>query len=149
MTAAALLTDLRRQGILFAVEGEQLRVRAPKGTLSPELVDTIRVQKPELLALLRPEDEPDPLAPFAELLGAARAGILPCESVPLRPEVFAWDPSRVVLAAAAEVRSLIGDTERLNNPFGDYLWRRVWRHRLEELAALEGWRNASTSPREG
>jgi TubC N-terminal docking domain len=140
VTAAALVTELRRQGILLAVEVDQLRVTAPKATLTPDLVDTIRAQKPELLALLQPVDpEPDPLAPFAELLAAAREGRLPCESVPLRPGVSAWDPARVVLAAVTEVRGLIGDTERLDNPFGGYLWRSVWEHRIEELAALKTW----------
>jgi hypothetical protein len=139
VTATALLTGLRRQGILFAVEGEQLRVSAPKGTLTSDLVDIIRVHKPELLALLRPEDEPDPLAPFAELLEAARAGTLPQEYVPLRPNVWAWHPARCAIDAAQQIRGLIGDTERLNNPQMDYLWRRVWQHRLEELAALERW----------
>jgi len=55
---------------------------------------------------------------------------------------LAWDPAKVALTAAAKVRSLTGDTERLDDPLGGYLWRSVWRHRLEELAALEKWRRS-------
>jgi hypothetical protein len=52
MTAASILTELRTRGVELIPEGTGLRCRAPRGTLTPELRQTIADHKPELLAAL-------------------------------------------------------------------------------------------------
>ena len=47
------LTELHQQGVKLWVDGEQLRVNAPRGTLTPTLTDRLKAQKTELLTLLR------------------------------------------------------------------------------------------------
>jgi yersiniabactin nonribosomal peptide synthetase len=48
-----LLNDLAHHGIKLSVEGEQLRIRAPSGALTPELRQRLSDNKASLLALLR------------------------------------------------------------------------------------------------
>jgi hypothetical protein len=52
MTARALLRELSDAGIEVRRDGNHLRVRAPKGTLTPTLLDRLRQEKPLLLAAL-------------------------------------------------------------------------------------------------
>ena len=51
--AAALLAELTAMDIRLAVDGIVLNVDAPKGTLTPQLLDTIRRHRRELIHLLR------------------------------------------------------------------------------------------------
>jgi amino acid adenylation domain-containing protein len=53
LTISELLTTLRELDVKIWAEGEQIRVSSPKGTLPPELRQTIKELKPELLAVLR------------------------------------------------------------------------------------------------
>lgn len=53
MTVVELIRALQKVGARLSVEGEQLRVEAPRGTLEPELKTAIRKRKAELLELLR------------------------------------------------------------------------------------------------
>ncbi|QBS37116.1 hypothetical protein E1B22_03775 [Thermaerobacter sp. FW80] len=53
MTAAALLTELRRRGVEVWADGDRLCYRAPRGALTPELREAVRAHKGELLAVLR------------------------------------------------------------------------------------------------
>jgi len=48
-----LLTELSRQGVQLWTEDDQLRVRAPKGVLTPELRSLLSGHKADLLRLLR------------------------------------------------------------------------------------------------
>ncbi|MEE8524255.1 MAG: condensation domain-containing protein, partial [Thermoanaerobaculia bacterium] len=64
-TAASLLADLRRQGVMVWAEEDRLRLNAPKGVLTPDLQALLGDHKPELLALLRPAEDPPPLAKTA------------------------------------------------------------------------------------
>jgi hypothetical protein len=52
MTPLELLVALRRRGIDLTVDGERLRVEAPRGALTPELRRTLAEHKPELIAEL-------------------------------------------------------------------------------------------------
>jgi hypothetical protein len=56
MDAFELLTTLRTLRVDLSLRGETLHLSAPKGTLSAELVEAVRGQKPDLLALLRAEE---------------------------------------------------------------------------------------------
>ncbi len=53
MSLEQLLADLTQRGIKISVVGDKLRVRAPKGRVTPELRTTLKQSKPELLTLLR------------------------------------------------------------------------------------------------
>jgi len=51
--AAALLTRLRSIGVQLSLEGETIRLNAPKGALTPALQAELKACKPELMELLR------------------------------------------------------------------------------------------------
>ena len=51
-TAAKLLTDLRRAGVVLSVNGDRLAFDAPAGAMTPAVVATLKARKPELLAVL-------------------------------------------------------------------------------------------------
>ena len=48
-----LLTQLRGLGVALSVDGEQLKLRAPKGTLTPALTSELQARKAEILQYLR------------------------------------------------------------------------------------------------
>lgn len=52
MSLEGLLSELSQLGIKVSAENDRLRVRAPKGKFTPELQETVRQSKPELLKLL-------------------------------------------------------------------------------------------------
>ncbi len=52
MNAASLLSDLQAQGVHLEVEAGALRYRAPKGTITPGLLATLRTQKADLIVAL-------------------------------------------------------------------------------------------------
>lgn len=54
MTATALLEQVRLLGVEVFAVGDRLRLQ-PRSRLSPELIETLRTHKPELLAELRAE----------------------------------------------------------------------------------------------
>lgn len=55
MSPPVLLEDLRRRGVAVSADGEHLRCRAPKGTLTRELLAAIGEHKATLLAELEAE----------------------------------------------------------------------------------------------
>jgi TubC N-terminal docking domain len=55
MTAETLLIDLHQRGIRLILASDGLRCRAPRGVVTTELHDTIKAQKPALVALLTPD----------------------------------------------------------------------------------------------
>ncbi len=56
MSAPTLLADLRTRGVHLDVEGDQLRARFKGRTLDPDLAETIKADKPALIAYLREEE---------------------------------------------------------------------------------------------
>jgi amino acid adenylation domain-containing protein len=53
MTAARLIQELARHDIRLFTDGEQLRIRAPRGTLTPELRSKLALHRQDILAALR------------------------------------------------------------------------------------------------
>jgi hypothetical protein len=51
---AELLRELTAAGIEVRRDGNDLRVRAPRGTVTPDLIDRLKAEKPQLLAALTP-----------------------------------------------------------------------------------------------
>jgi hypothetical protein len=52
MNAASLLSDLQAQGVHLELEAGALRYRAPKGTITPGLLATLKTHKADLIAVL-------------------------------------------------------------------------------------------------
>jgi hypothetical protein len=52
MSATAILADLAQRGVHLHPDGDRLHVDAPRGVLTPALLETLRAHKPELLAEL-------------------------------------------------------------------------------------------------
>ena len=55
MTATALLAKLHDHGITVHADGDQLRLDAPTGTLTPELLSAVKSYKQDLLEILTPD----------------------------------------------------------------------------------------------
>jgi hypothetical protein len=51
--AAALLDELKRQGVSLWADGERIRFRAPRGVVTPELREQLAQHRDQLLARLR------------------------------------------------------------------------------------------------
>jgi natural product biosynthesis luciferase-like monooxygenase protein/amino acid adenylation domain-containing protein len=66
MSARGLLADLRRKHVFLAVDGSELIIRAPKGTLDDRLTRRIKESKADLCDLLSGKPLPE-LFPYAEL----------------------------------------------------------------------------------
>jgi hypothetical protein len=60
VTLAMLLAELEGAGVVFTLDGEQVRFRAPRGVLTVERLAAVRAHKPVLLALLRARQRPQP-----------------------------------------------------------------------------------------
>ena len=92
-TALGLLSRLRSRGVRISLVGSRLRVNAPRGAVTAELLEALRAQKSDLTDWLRTEKKvgpasglsPDDLDKIAQLLVVFRASILTPEDV---PEVF-------------------------------------------------------------
>ena len=56
MTPEALLTELEQRGVKVSLTGDKIRFEAPVGVLTPELKETVRRQKPALIALLEAQE---------------------------------------------------------------------------------------------
>ena len=59
-----LLQQLQSSGVQLQLDGEQLKVRAPKGALTPALKDQLALHKQALQDLLRKRDDSAALPPF-------------------------------------------------------------------------------------
>ena len=53
MSALAIITEITDQGITARVEGDEVALSAPKGTLTPEVLAKLKSKKPELLRSLQ------------------------------------------------------------------------------------------------
>jgi hypothetical protein len=73
MTAAALIEEVYRRGIVLTPRGDRLGFRGPVGALTPELKAALKQFKPEVLGLLAagttPAAAPEPWPPRPAELG--------------------------------------------------------------------------------
>lgn len=80
MTTQELVQHLQQQDVRLAVHGDQLRVDAPRGILTPDLRRDLQERKPEVLALIRernPRTMPAPTEVEAMSLEQfAKAGLI-------------------------------------------------------------------------
>jgi hypothetical protein len=116
--AFEVLTELRDRGVELTVVDGELRYRAPRGVLTPELRDALARHKAELLALLAPKAETaNPLDPadclvlihvtFAAVAAEYVEGALAL--IEADPELT-WRAERAEAAIVAAVQA--GPTER-------------------------------------
>lgn len=126
---ADLLTRLLGAGVRVALDGAEVRCRAARGVLTPELVRELRTHKPAVLALLMATETE--IAWRVDQLGDA---LLTAEAAAGEPGVCAWcgspmppQPGRkctlCCLAAAAVVaqlkaRSRAGDISTMGSESG-------------------------------
>lgn len=54
MSAVELLTELESRGVHITADGDRLRIRAPKGAITPELRERLEQNKPEIISALMP-----------------------------------------------------------------------------------------------
>jgi natural product biosynthesis luciferase-like monooxygenase protein len=88
MNLNQLLTDLSNKGIKLWLEGDQLRLRAPKGALSKELRQTLAKSKQDLIALLRQKRETPDLSGQEELMEAANQADSPASQQGMQFSLF-------------------------------------------------------------
>ncbi|MEN3161413.1 amino acid adenylation domain-containing protein [Tistrella mobilis] len=137
MTATDLLARVAGAGIQLWSENGELRFRAPKGALTPELRAEIGARRAELIALLAEAaavaaaDDRDPLPPFHPELD---------DEIPLAPGQARWwfldrlgaDPRAALITAALDLRGPL-DIDRLARAFADI----VRRHQPLRTAILD------------
>ena len=68
------VTELAHQDIKLWLDGDALRINAPAGTLSPDLVTRLKERKPEVVAFLR---QHQPVAPVTTIVPSVRPERLP------------------------------------------------------------------------
>lgn len=60
LTAVALVHEASRRGVDLTADGDRLRVEAPAGVMTPELLEALRARKVEILEELRRQGVPPP-----------------------------------------------------------------------------------------
>jgi len=59
MSTAELLTDLQSRGVTITAEGDRLKIKAPKGTITPELRERLTASKSDIIAALQMPSRPE------------------------------------------------------------------------------------------
>jgi amino acid adenylation domain-containing protein len=77
MTASELLADFSRRGVQLWADGDEVRCRAPKGVLTPEMRAVLSEEKAEILALLRQRTDEDRDSPLPTIVPAPEQRHLP------------------------------------------------------------------------
>jgi len=83
-SATAILARLRRADIRLRLEGDALKVNAPKGAMNAEIKELIGAHRDELVAALRAERSELPGEPTYAVKKIARQGALPVSSAQRR-----------------------------------------------------------------
>jgi hypothetical protein len=110
MNASALLARLRALGVTLTAVGDVLRLDAPRGALTSQLVDAVRQEKPALLALLR-----SGRTPFTDAhLSRIRTRLGPIEATPrIAVESLSSDVPPGLNDPVFIVPALLGDCARM------------------------------------
>jgi len=58
MSADQILSIIRKKGIVLEVQGNDIKCQAPTGTLTPDLIESMRSHKPEILTILTSFKQP-------------------------------------------------------------------------------------------
>jgi hypothetical protein len=118
MHTSSLIDTLRAQGWGFAVDGQDLRIRSPKGALTDELRQAIRAEKAAIMTVLAAErqraqmppqaDDPVAVKVWSEVLGEALWVV--ADGVPLDAylgdgKVYTYHELRVLLEHGRGVKT--------------------------------------------
>jgi hypothetical protein len=107
VTASDLLTGLVRVGaVLKATPERALHIKAPRGTLTPDLLATLQGHKPELLALLGAWDEDLAHRLLQAVLHRVAAGYLPTWRRRFYDDAPSWLEVEARIEAAVLVRDM-------------------------------------------
>ena len=117
MNALELLAELDRLGVAVALAGDKIRLGAPAGVVPPDLLETLRRHKPELVAMLKRKDAQSEGEKARNLL--ALQGWCAVKSHTLGGEIVVWAndgkviiPTRWqnnVVYTVAELKALTAD----------------------------------------
>jgi hypothetical protein len=72
MRATTLVETLRAQGWEFAIDGDQVRIRRPKGALTEELRQALTAEKGAIIQILAAEQQRAPVPPQADEIVAVK-----------------------------------------------------------------------------
>lgn len=103
MNAAEVLSELENRGVAITTDGDRLRWRAPKGAMTPDLIQRAQAYKPAILALLTNRHE----CAIVERINRAH-----------QPS----DPGRCALCRESDGRGAVV------LPFGTLTFGHVWLH---------------------
>ena len=140
MTTTELLATLQQRGVILRVEGDRLRVDAPKGTLSADDRAALTSHKAHLIAALTSDgdtshrDEPTFTAATAAALGRLREGL----SRGLRR----WEDERLLVLVGWHLALAFGRGGA--GGFRRHLPPSLRRLTDEDLAALVDWATLAT-----
>ena len=132
MNTSTFLSELGRRGISIRPEGDQLRYRAPRGALSPDLLAQIRERKAELLAELDQEARAIPILEIRTLV-RTEAGVEVVEVASGDSSHRRWE-KRLCFGG---VCALVGEVTNDSNV------ARLW---VEALQAADPGNEGATSP---
>ena len=101
MTPADALAQVRAAGVEVAIDGGELRLRAPPGVLTPERLDWLRAHRDVLVEALRPAAS-DPVLDFYRVLfeGQAARALVSLEPADVRRAVGLGAVTAEVAAAS-------------------------------------------------
>ena len=118
MRASTLVEKLRAQGWAFAIDGQGLRIRSPRGALTDGLRQALLAEKAAIMTILAAEQQRAPVPPQADAIVAVKvwseilqeAVWVVAEGVPIDEylgdgKVFTHHEVRVLLAQGRGVRA--------------------------------------------
>jgi pyochelin synthetase len=124
-SAMRLLDDLGRLGVQVWAEGDLLRYRAPRGALTPGLLDRLRKGKTELLDLLRRPAGPPPYPPLPPLTPAPERRFEPFALSEIQQAYLVGRTELFELGGVGPTSYLEADWPDLDVPRLEAAWRRI------------------------
>ncbi|OLT61096.1 non-ribosomal peptide synthetase [Moorena bouillonii] len=129
MMLQELLTELTDRRIHLSVEGEQLRIRAPKGSLSPQLREVLKERKDELVGWLNQVNAPT-TAPVPEIVPQFQERYQPFPLTEMQQAYWVGNHGVVELSSPAHFYSEI-EWDNLDLPRLSAAWQRlIERHEM-------------------
>ena len=137
MTTSEILANMSQLGIELWAENDQLRFRAPRGVLTPDLRAELASKKSELLSLLQERNGKDRQAPFKEITPAPEDEHLPFPLTDIQQAYWigrdaSFDLGNVATHFYLEIESAELDLER----FESALQQMIARHGMLRIIIL-------------
>ncbi|MEM7336203.1 MAG: condensation domain-containing protein [Chloroflexota bacterium] len=98
MSTFEFLVELKSKGIDISLNGEKLKLNAPKGTLTPDLKEELMARKAEIVQFLQRAEQVGDQAEVIKIEPVDRTGILPLSPAQERVwSLYQLDPTSTVL----------------------------------------------------